>query len=124
MIIINFSHPLTVNQKIELSALLQADRLVVVDVKAQFRMSDGFEAQASAMLDTAKLSAEQIEAGCVLMLPALSAGAAAVIAEWHGRYGHFPTIIRLKSTGDVLPEWKVAEVLPLQKVRSRARARR
>ena len=122
--IVNFSHPITINQRIDLSKWFQVDQLQVIEIPVQFRMRDGFEPQVAQMLDAAKLSQEDVDAGVAILLPALSIGAAALVAEWHGRYGHFPTVIRLKSVGEMLPEWRVAEVLPLQKVRSRARARR
>jgi len=124
MRIINFSHPLTVNQKLELAKWLQVDEFKVTEVAVQFRIRDAFEGQVAEMLDQANVSQGDVDLGVVVMLPALSAAAAVLVAEWHGRFGHFPTVVRLKSVGDLLPEWKLAEVMPLQKIRSRARFRR
>jgi hypothetical protein len=51
--------------------------------------------------------------------------AVTLLAEIHGRCGYFPAHLRLRSVGGTVPTgYEVAEVLNLQGVRDRARARR
>lgn len=58
----------------------------------------------------------------LLNLPTLNVIAGTVLAELHGRMGHFPPIVRLRFVeGNVPSEYEVAEIINLQQVRDRAR---
>lgn len=58
----------------------------------------------------------------VVDLPGLSSLAAAVLVELHGVAGHFPLVVRRASSGD--GHFNVVEVIDLDGLRLRARARR
>jgi len=57
--------------------------------------------------------------------PSLNVIAVTLIAELHGRMGHFPAIVRLRPVADSVPtRYEVAEVINLQAVRDTARSQR
>ena len=58
-------------------------------------------------------------------LPGYAPAAAAVLAELHGRMGHFPAIIRLRPIVGTTPtRYEVAEIADLRELRDAARAER
>lgn len=60
-----------------------------------------------------------------MVLPALNYAAGVMLAEIHGRMGHFPAIVRLRPvTEGLVTEYDVAEIINLEVVRSKARSRR
>jgi hypothetical protein len=57
--------------------------------------------------------------------PGYTPAAVTLIAELHGRMGHFPAVLRLRPVTDSVPtRYEVAEVVNLQTVRDIARTRR
>jgi hypothetical protein len=61
----------------------------------------------------------------IVNLPGYAPVAAALLAELHGRIGHFPAILWLRPVPDSTPtRYEVAEIINLQAVRDAARARR
>lgn len=124
--LINFSHPITPEQRAQLLRLLNADALEVIDVPTQFDNHQPFAEQTRALLDRAGWTAEQWQTLPVLVnLPALNTIAACLLAELHGRMGYFPPVLRLRPVeGAVPPRFEVAEVINLQAVRDQARQRR
>lgn len=71
-------------------------------------------------------TSEQWQEGNFLInLPGLSQASALLLAEIHGRMGHFPSIIRLKPSDDGSTRiFELAEVVNLQNVRDNARKSR
>lgn len=126
MLIINFSHPLTSEQLEQLEQLTQQPSPQVVTVNVQFDTMRPFADQAQALVDQVGLSsAEWQRAPLLVLLPALNFGAAAVLAELHGRCGYFPPIIRVRPVPEVMPpRFEVAEIVNLQQLREEARQSR
>ena len=126
MILINFAHPLTDEQKQQTESLTQQPITRLIERLAQFDLEQPFAAQAAALLDRTGLSAtEWQQAPLLLNLPALNFGAAVVLAELHGRCGYFPPILRLRPVeGSLPPRYEVAEIVNLQAMRDMARKRR
>lgn len=126
MLIVNFSHPLAPHQREQLEDCCgrRIDR--VVDVRVQFRHEEPFGPQAVAAVDAAGLSGEEWQTlSLVVVPPALAPIACAVVAELHGRIGHFPPVVRLRPRPDATPPvFDVAEVVNLQQIREYARERR
>jgi len=57
--------------------------------------------------------------------PGYAPAAVVLLAELHGRMGHFPAVLRLRPVeGSVPTRYEVAEIVNLQEVRDRARTRR
>jgi hypothetical protein len=126
MILLNFSHPLTPAQfaAIERLAGQQVER--VIEVKTQLDHARPFAEQARAVVEVAGLSPQEWQGLPLLVnLPSLSAIAALVLAELHGRMGYFPAVLRLRPVPETMPpQFEVAEIINLQAVREAARQRR
>lgn len=60
----------------------------------------------------------------VVVLPGLATAAACLLAELHGRLGHFPAIARLQRQPGPVVAYEVVEVIDLQSARQQARTRR
>lgn len=126
MIVVNFSHPLTETQQSQLAALVGERPERIVDVPAVLDPLVALAPQGSALVDQAGLTAEAWQgAGLLVVLPSLNFLAAALLAELHGRMGHFPTVVRLRPVANAVPpRFEVAELVNLQAIRDDARQRR
>lgn len=126
MNILNFSHPLTAKQMEQISALLGETSLDVRDVKVQLDVTQDFVSQVVNLIDGLEISAESWQKeSWLILLPSLNYGAGVLLAEIHGRMGHFPSILRLRSVANALvTEFEVAEIINLENVRQVARTRR
>lgn len=126
MILINFSHPLTPTQLSTIETLTQEKSAQFIDVKTHFNETQTYTEQARALVEAVGLSSEQWQQERLLINPpSLSAIAALVLAELHGRMGYFPSIIRLRPvSGSMPPQFEVAEILNLHSVREKARLER
>jgi len=126
MILLNFSHPLTVEHRAQLEALTGQPVAEVREIPTQLDLATSFGPQAAALADAAGLTPTQWQTEpLLLVLPALNYAAAALLAELHGRMGYFPPVVRLRPVAGALPpRYEVAEVLDLQTQRAEARQRR
>lgn len=126
MILINLSHPLTGEQKVQIETLTgqPIDRLI--EHMAQFDVNRPFAEQTVALVDSLKLTpTEWQQSPLVVVPPSLNFAAATVLAELHGRCGYFPPIVRTRPVPDSLPpRYEVAELVNLQAMRDEARGRR
>jgi len=126
MILLNFSHPLTGEQLAQVEALTGQ---AVTEVRGEMPQLDHqapFVEQVRALADRVGLSAEEWQTMPLLVNPPGYAPAAAVLlAELHGRMGHFPATLHLRPVeGSVPTRYEVASVVNLQEVRDRAREKR
>lgn len=126
MLILNYSHPLTGEQRDQLAALTGEDVAEVRTLPAQMDLAQPFDKQAVALADAADLSPEAWQTTpLLLVLPALNFAAAALLAELHGRMGYFPPVVRLRPVpGKLPPRYEIAEIINLQTMRDTARQRR
>jgi len=126
MILLNFSHPLTPKQVQQTGGLIGQQVGRVMDIPTQFDHERPFDEQVRGLVDGIGLSAEQWQTTPLLVNPpALSAIAVALLAELHGRIGHFPAVLRLRPVAESMPlRYEVAEVIDLQVVRDKTRRRR
>lgn len=124
--VLNFGHPLTPAQLEQLGAMLGRQPESVREAKVHLDIESAFEGQIRALVDGLGLSPADWQAqNWVVVLPALSAAAGVLLAELHGRMGHFPSIVRLKAVVDgATTSYAVAEVINLNLVRMQARASR
>jgi hypothetical protein len=126
MLLINFSHPLTSAQCtcIERLSGQAIDR--IINIKTQFDPDQPFVEQAQQVVEAVGLCPDEWQTVPLLVnLPGLSAIAALVLAELHGRCGYFPAIVRLKPVLQTTPpRFEVAEIMNLQTVREAARQQR
>jgi hypothetical protein len=126
MIIINFAHPITTDQKDSIASLSGHTVERVIEVTTQFDHARSFAEQAAALVDSIGLSAVEWGTTPVAVnLPSFAPGAAVVLAELHGRTGHFPSIIRPRPIPGTNPQrYEFAELINLQASRDEARNRR
>ncbi|HDQ73997.1 MAG TPA: hypothetical protein ENN19_18160 [Chloroflexi bacterium] len=126
MILLNFAHPLTAEQRAQIETLTDQAIERVVDIPSQIDPQQSLAPQVAAMADEAGFSlAEWQTLPLLINPPALNFSAVTLLAEIHGRCGYFPPCLRMRpSPGSVPPRYEVAEVLDLQAVRDRARQRR
>jgi hypothetical protein len=125
MLILNFTHPLTDEHKTQIEALAGQHVDEIRTIPVQIDQDKPLEAQIVAIADAAKLSSEEWQTRSLLINPPGYAPAAFVLlAELHGRIGHFPSLIRLRPKPGPITSFEVAELLNLQAVRESARRRR
>jgi hypothetical protein len=126
MILLNFAHPLTPAQLIEIEQLAgkQAER--IIEATARFGSACSFVDQARGLVESTGLTAEEWQTLPLLInLPSHNVIAALVLAELHGRMGYFPAVLRLRPIPEITPpQFEVAEIINLQAVRERARQAR
>src|SRR5437879_812968 len=122
MLILNFTHPLTDEHKAQIEALASIPIDEVRTIPVQIDQNEPLGPQISAIIDTVQLSSEEWQTRPLLVNPPGYAPAAFVLlAELHGRIGHFPSLIRLRPLSGPVTKYEVAELLNLQVVREAAR---
>lgn len=126
MLLLNFSHPLTPAQLKQIEALTGRVVERVFDLMPHLDHEMPFDSQIRELVDGMGLPPQEWQTKPLLVNPPGYAPAAVVLlAEMHGRMGHFPAILRLRPVPDSNPPiFEVAEVINLQAVRDRARERR
>ena len=126
MNILNFAHPLPVATREAIATAVGSPINVVVDLLPQFDPQAPFLAQAVALLDQTGITSEQFQTEPWLVaLPSLNTITALLLAELHGRMGHFPAILRLRPVAEsAVTRYEFAEIIDLDQVRQQARTRR
>ena len=126
MNIVNFSHPLTGQQLAQIASQVGQVPDTVIDVGIQFDVAQAFVPQVVALLDTIDVDTVRWQSETwLVVLPSLNFITAILLAELHGRMGHFPAIVRLRpTTGSVITEYVIEEIIDLEQVRQAARHRR
>lgn len=125
MLILNFSHPLTESQRAQISALADTAIDDVITIPVQIEQAEPLTPQITAIVNAVGLSSEDWQTRTLLVNPPGFAPAAFVLlAELHGRIGHFPALIRLRPKPGPVTTYEVAEILNLQSIREEARRRR
>ncbi len=125
MLILNFTHLLTEGHKSQIKVLANTSIDDIQTIPIQIDQSEPLEPQITAIVNSISLSSEEWQTLPLLINPPGYAPAAFVLlAELHGRIGHFPTLIRLRPKPGSVTTYEVAELLNLQTVREAARRRR
>jgi hypothetical protein len=125
MLILNFTHPLTEEHIRQVESLADAQVEDVHTIPVQIDQQSPLEEQIRALVNNVPLSSQEWQTRSLLINPPGYAPAAFVLlAELHGRTGHFPTLIRLRPVSGPITRFEVAELLNLQDVRERARLQR
>src|SRR5690242_5433416 len=117
MLILNFTHPLTEEHITQITALAGTGIDEIRTIRVQIDQSEPLSPQIVAIVDEAGLSSQDWQTRPLLINPPGYAPAAfLLLAELHGRIGHFPSLIRLRPKADAgpVPVYEVAELLNLQ----------
>jgi len=126
MKLLNFSHPLTAKQRTQIETAIGQEIETITDAPVHFSVELPFAEQVVALIEGLSIHPEQWQTEVWLVVPpALNYITGLLLAELHGRMGHFPTILRLRPVQTALTtEYEFAEILNLQAVRELARTRR
>jgi hypothetical protein len=126
MLLLNFGHPVTDEQRESLGKLIGVAVARVIDVPAQFDPGRPFAEQVPPLVDAVPLNkADWQTEPFVVRLPSFAPLAAVLLAELYGRCGFFPTVVRMRPVaGASAVRYEVTEVIGLQEVRDAARGRR
>ena len=125
MLILNFTHPLTGEQTAQIERLAGRTIAETRTIPVQIDQAQTLEAQVRAIVDSVGLTSEEWQTRELLVNPPGYAPAAFVLlAELHGRIGHFPALVRLRPRPGPLTSYEVAELLNLQTIRESARRHR
>jgi hypothetical protein len=125
MLILNFTHPLTDEHKAQIESLANITIDEIRTIPVQIDQTQPLGPQVSAIVDAVQLSSQEWQTRPLVINPPGYAPAAFVLlAELHGRIGHFPSLIRLRPQPGPVTIYEVAELLNLQAIREAARQRR
>ena len=125
MLVLNFAHPLTDEHIVQIEAIAARSIDEIQAIPVQVNEKESLEAQIRAIVDAVQLTSEEWQTRSLLINPPGYAPAACVLlAELHGRIGHFPAIIHLRPRSDHVTTYEVAELINLQTIRGTARKRR
>lgn len=126
MILINFAHPLTEAQQLQIQDLTGQELDRIIELKPHFDEQRPFREQLETLMSGVPLSPQEWQTEAVLVNPpALNFITALVLSDLHGRMGYFPPILRLRPVKDSLPpRYEVAEIINLQELRAAARKHR
>jgi len=126
MILINFAHPITDEQRTQIEALTGQPLQYVIDQVVQVDDQQPLAPQVEVLVRAIALNmtAWQSEP-IVINPPGYAPVAACLLAILHGLMGHFPATLRIRPVADSNPRrYEVAEVMNLQAVREGVRQRR
>jgi hypothetical protein len=125
MLLLNFSHPLTSEQIEQVKKLANENIDDVRTIPVQIDHIQPLDQQITALVDTVGLTAQEWQTAHLLINPPGYAPAAFVLlAELHGRIGHFPTLLRLRPTQSPITTYEAAELINLQAIRDTSRQKR
>lgn len=126
MLILNFSHPLTEEQKTQIEALTGQAIAEVRAIPSQMDNARPFAGQIEEMVRAVGLSSAEWQTRPLLINPpAYNFAAVTLTAYLHGLMGYFPPVVRLRPVPEATPpRFEVAEIINLQAVRDAARRER
>jgi hypothetical protein len=130
MLLLNFTHPLTEQQRTQIEVITNSSIKEVRTIPLKINQSEPLEPQITAIVDATGLSSKEWQTRTLLINPpGYTPPAFVLLAELHGRIGHFPSLVRLRplnqqSLRGTRTTYEVAELLNLQTIREQARRRR
>ena len=126
MLILNFGHPLTPEQREQIEALTGQAIEEVLEVPSAMDNARPFAEQIAEKVAAIPLTPEDWQTKPLLVNPpTYNFSAVTLMAYLHGLMGYFPPVIRLRPVpGAVPPRFEVAEIINLQAVREAARGLR
>lgn len=125
MLVLNFTHPITEEQCKQIEQLAQRPIEEVRTIPVQIDQAQSLSKQIQTLVEVVGLTSHEWQTRHILINPPGYAPAAfLLLAELHGRVGHFPTFIRLRPKPGPITQYEVAELLNLQTIREEARRRR
>jgi hypothetical protein len=125
MFVLNFAHPLTDEHIVQIEVIAASNIDNIQTIPVQVNENEPLEAQIRAIVDAVQLTSEEWQTRSLLINPpGYTPAACVLLAELHGRIGHFPAIIHLRPILGPVTTYEVAESLNLQTIRETSRKRR
>ena len=126
MIILNYSHPLSTEQKSQIESLTGQSITTLYEALPHFNGDQPLTTQVEEIVAKTPLTPQQWQTESILVNPpGLAAAASAMLAVLHGRMGYFPATLYIRPVKDAVPvRYEVAEIMNLQGLRSEAREKR
>lgn len=124
MIVLNFAHPFTTEQKQQIEETLDInEKPEYIDCQVVLDVNESFPEQILNLVNAIGMTSDQWQTQPILINPpSLNFAAITLLAELHGRMGYFPTIIRIRPVINTTPQrFELAEMINLQSVREFAR---
>jgi len=124
VLLLNYSHPIDGQQREHLSTMLGTE-VEVRNIPVQVDQRAPLEPQIIALADAAMLSIEQWQITAILINPpGLAIAAVLLLAEIHGRSGHFPATVHIRPKTGPIAGYEIGGLINVQELRERARGRR
>ncbi len=122
ILILNFAHPLTAQQQAQIEELSNTTIENIITISTLINEEEPLEPQITSLIDAVDQSTYDWHKRDILINPPGYAPAALLLlAEIHGRIGHFPTLIRMRPKHASVTTYEVIELLNLQTIRDAAR---
>ncbi len=125
VVIINFAHPITDAQRERVQQQTGSKIEDIINIETKFDLQRPLSSQIDALIESVPLTSEEWQTTpLIINIPGFSSAAVTLIADLHGRMGHFPTTLALRPVIGTPQRFEVAEVLNLQQIRDEARKSR
>ena len=126
MLLLNFAYPLTPEHLAAIETLCgRAIARVIEQPTRNFDVQRPYAEQACELVAGLELETDEWQPPILVNLPSLAVIAVLVLAEIHGRLGHFPAVLRLRPVqGALVTQYEVAEILNIEAVRLAGRGQR
>jgi transcriptional regulator with XRE-family HTH domain len=122
ILLLNFAHPLTEQQRKQIELLTGTSIKDIITIPALINEAEPLGPQIAQLTDAAGLTVDEWNQRNILInLPGYAPAASLLLAEIHGRTGHFPTILRLRPKHRSVTNYEIAEIINLQTFRDKAR---
>jgi transcriptional regulator with XRE-family HTH domain len=122
ILVLNFTHPLSEQQREQIEELAGTPIDEVLTIPMQIDETEPLSPQITRLVDAIGLSFEDWDKRHILINPPGYAPAAfLLLAEIHGRMGHFPTFVRFRPKHGSVTSYEALEILNLQTIRDAAR---
>ena len=122
IIILNFAHPLTMQQQAQIEKLSNTTIENIITISTLINEEEPLEPQIARLIEAVDHSTYDWHKRDILLNPpGYSPAAILLLAEIHGRIGHFPTLIRMRPKHASVTTYEVIELLNLQTVRDASR---
>lgn len=122
MLVLNFAHPLTAQQQTQIEHLSGTSVEDIITIPTLISEEEPLQPQITSLIDAIDQSTPDWHKRHILINPPGYAPAALLLlAEIHGRIGHFPTLIRMRPKHGSVTTYEVIELLNLQTIRDAAR---
>lgn len=115
ILVLNFTHSLTEQQRAQIEELANATIEDILTIPTLLNEEEPLGSQITGLVETIGLSTDDWHRRNILInLPGYVPAAVLLLAEIHGRTGHFPTIIRMRPKHGSVTCYEVVELLNLQ----------